>query len=134
MGDADLLLALRNDPATLSASHNGVVDRETHLRWLGQMLSREDRRIYIAEKEGIALGTVRAEWIEGAWKLSWIVLEEARGCGVGKAMVALAVEDLAAPVRAEVKCGNEASAHIAEHAGMICVGEREGFLDYRREC
>jgi len=134
MDDADLLLAWRNDPATRQASHTtDPVQRSEHREWLSCSLGNPNRRLYLAEEGGMPVGTVRADFADGVWELSWTVAPSARGRGVAKRMVAALADTIADPIRAEVKATNAASARIAEHAGMHFDRESDGILHYRRD-
>ncbi len=83
--DADLLLEWRNDPETRSASHKtAVVQREEHISWLLKTLDNPSRRLLIAEENEVPVGTVRADFSDGVYELSWTVAPDARGYGVGK--------------------------------------------------
>ncbi len=131
--DAALLFAWRNDPATRAASHHAApLAWGTHLSWLQSALADPDRHLWIGELEGRPVGTVRAERCGGAWRLSWTVAPEARGCGVGRALVSRAAARLTGPLRAEVKLGNLASQRIAEAAGLAVRAEVDGVLYYER--
>jgi RimJ/RimL family protein N-acetyltransferase len=131
--DADLLLEWRNDPETRKASHNTAeVRRDEHVSWLTRAINNPNQRLLIAEENGTAVGTVRADFSEGVWVLSWTVAPIERGRGVARRMVALLAHQISAPIRAEVKAGNIASARIAEHAGMEFDREADGVLHYRR--
>lgn len=134
MDDADILLEWRNDPETRKASHNTAeVRRDDHVSWLSRTLGNPHCRLYIAEENGQPVGTVRADFADGVWKLSWTVSPSARGRGVAKRMVALVANEISEPIRAEVKAGNTASARVAEHAGMVFEREMDGILHYKRE-
>lgn len=131
--DAALLFAWRNDPATRAASHQAApLAWESHLSWLRSALGAPDRHLWIGELEGRPVGTVRAERCGGAWRLSWTVAPEARGRGVGRALVTRAAARLTGPLRAEVKVGNRASQRIAEAAGLALRAEVDGVLYYER--
>jgi RimJ/RimL family protein N-acetyltransferase len=131
--DAESLLQWRNDPATRNASHDAApVRREEHIAWLSAALNDPDRQLFIAEENGVPVGTVRADCANGVWNLSWTVAPQARGRGVAKRMVALLAGRIADPIRAEVKAGNIASARIAEHAGMSLERESNAVLHYAR--
>lgn len=131
--DADLLLDWRNDPGTRLASHGAAaVQREEHVSWLTKSLSNANRKLLVAEENGVPVGTVRADFSDGAWELSWTVAPAARGRGVAKRMVALLAHQIAQPIRAEIKTGNVASTLVAEHAGMQFDCEANGVLHYRR--
>jgi RimJ/RimL family protein N-acetyltransferase len=131
--DTDLLLEWRNDPETRRASHNTAeVQRDEHISWLSRTLNNPNRRLFVAEEDGVPVGTVRADLSEGVWELSWTVAPSARGRGVAKRMVALLAHQISDPIRAEVKAGNLASARIAEDAGMKLDREANGVLHYVR--
>jgi len=131
--DADLLLEWRNDPETRNASHNAAeVQRDEHISWLLRTLDNRNRRLFVAEEEGVPVGSVRADFSEGVYELSWTTAPSARGRGVAKRMVALLAQQISESIRAEVKTGNIASSRIAEHAGMEFDREAEGVLHYRR--
>lgn len=132
--DADFLLECRNDPnVRLASHHTAKISREDHLVWLEEAIDSPDQRLFVAEENGVPVGTVRADYSNGEFVLSWSVVPRARGHGVAKRMVALLASTIAAPIRAEVKASNKASASIAECAGMEFVEESNGVLHYRRE-
>jgi RimJ/RimL family protein N-acetyltransferase len=132
--DADLLLEWRNDPITRMASQETTeVQRDDHLQWLTNSLQDEKRILLIAEENEVPVGTVRADWDDAGYALSWTVAPDARGRGVGKSMVALFVAQFTGTVRADVKKENRASARIAEFAGMKCEREENGVFRYKRE-
>jgi RimJ/RimL family protein N-acetyltransferase len=134
INDADMLLDWRNDPGTRTASHSiSEVVKEEHIAWLTKVLSNNNRRLLVAEEDGAPVGTVRADFSEGVWELSWTVAPNSRGRGVAKRIVALLAQQISEPNRAEVKTGNTASARIAEHVGMAFNREVEGILHYSRE-
>ena len=129
-----MLLEWRNDPQTRKASHNtDEVWRDEHISWLTKTLNNTNRRLLIAEESGVPIGTIRADYSDGMFELSWTVAPNARGCGMGKIMVALLASQITEPIRSEVYAGNEASMRIAEYAGMLYDREEEnGLLHYRR--
>lgn len=133
MADADLLLAWRNEPSTRQASRDtAAIERSDHLRWLQASLSNPNRRLLVAELDGIAVGTVRVDQEADGHVLSWTVPFTKRGSGIGKAMVCLLADSIHEEVRAEIRQGNIASVRIAEAAGLRFVGEVRGILHYRR--
>jgi RimJ/RimL family protein N-acetyltransferase len=133
LSDAGPLLAWRNDPLTRRMSHKGdEVKLEPHLAWLASILRDEDRRLFIAEIDGVPAGTVRADFADGAWELSWTVAPEQRSRGIGRRMVAMAADLISGPIRAEVKVGNTASIRIAEAAGMQFSRESAGVIHLER--
>lgn len=136
MEDADLLFIWRNDPVTRLGSHSDAeFDFESHLSWLKSSLASQTRDLLIVEENGLPVGTVRIDYpAVGVAALSWTVAPEARGRGVGKRMVRLAVEMIPASciIRAEVKVENTASIKVAEAAGLGLIGQEKGVLYYEK--
>ncbi len=131
--DAPLLLTWRNDPVTRANSvHCEVVALADHLRWFAATLQNPKRKLLIAEDGGVSVGTIRIDVIDGeSQELSWTVAPEARGKGVGKAMVALAIASLRGTIAAVIKATNTASLRIAERLGFVLHHERGNILEYR---
>ena len=132
MADADLLLLWRNDPQTRQASHHAeVISLETHMAWLEKSLKSPDqRRLWVAEMNGKAVGTCRADRVENAWELSWTVAPESRGQGVAHQMLSKLVRGFTEPLVAQVKVGNIASMKVAERAGFVLDKQEQGVLFY----
>ena len=132
--DAEMLIKWRNDKSTRMASHTtDEVKLKKHIEWLKATLQNQNRHLYVAKENGISVGTVRADYDNGIYELSWTVSAEARGKGVGKRMVSLLANRTKKPIRAEVKKGNKASSKIAEFSGMKFVKEESnGVLHYQR--
>lgn len=64
--DADFLFELRNDSVTRKASHNtGELQKEEHISWLEDTLKNKNRRLYIAEENGIPVGRVQDDFSDG---------------------------------------------------------------------
>jgi RimJ/RimL family protein N-acetyltransferase len=132
IADADVLLKWRNDSQTRASSHDtGLIDKKEHIEWLEASLKNNKRKIYIVEFDGTPVGTIRTDKKDGVIKLSWTVVPEARGQGIGKEMVKTFTSQIIGRVRAEVKVGNEASKRIAEYAGMKVDREENGILYYQ---
>jgi RimJ/RimL family protein N-acetyltransferase len=118
LDDAKLLFDWRNDPLTREASiTTEPVAWEGHLKWLQATLQNPRRALLIAETDR-PVGSVRIDWGEPT-ELSWTVAPEARGQGVGRAMVSAAVPD--GMVIAHIKQENVGSQKIAEAAGFRLV-------------
>ena len=132
MDDADLLLLWRNDPQTRQASHHGeVISLEAHMAWLEKSLKTPDqRRLWVAEMNGKAVGTCRADRVENAWELSWTVAPESRGQGVAHQMLSQLMPLFNEPLSAQVKVGNIASMKVAERAGFVLDKQEQGVLFY----
>ncbi len=133
MTDAYVLLAWRNDVETRQASHNmDEVSLENHLAWLKSSFSKpEKRRLWVAELNGVSVGTCRADKRDDAWELSWTVAPEARGQGVAFKMLSALIEDFREPLEAQVKVGNIPSIKVAERLGFVLEKEHGGVLFYR---
>jgi RimJ/RimL family protein N-acetyltransferase len=132
--DARILFEWRNDPQVRAASHKqDKISFEAHLSWLKSALANPDRRLYIAEEDGMSVGTVRSDWANDAYTLSWTVRPEARGKGIGKRMVLLLAEQIEKTIRAEVKVGNLASIRIAQATGMQLDSIKDGVMYFSRK-
>lgn len=130
--DAKLLFAWRNDPQTRLASHNSFeIAFAEHQAWLSQLLGNPARRLFIYERDGVPVGSVRADKEgDGVTELSWTVAASTRGQGIGKRMLLAVLAEITGSVRAEIKVGNIASMKIAEAAGLALIREEQGVLHY----
>jgi len=135
MDDAKILFDWRNDPLTRQHSHNsGEVPWKSHLAWLQTSLANPARTLYVAESDGTAVGTVRADLLEGGeYELSWTVAPEARGKGFGKQMVLQFAREMLSGKRllAEVKRGNIASEKIAQALGLSPGPAKDDVVTWR---
>lgn len=132
--DSEILHTWRNDPAVRQASHDqSEIELQAHQIWLRESLANPERKIFIAEMGGIPVGTVRSDFKDGAYELSWTVAPEVREQGIGKRMVAMLASQIEGPIRAEVRIGNVASVRIAEHVGMTLEGVEDGIQYFRRD-
>lgn len=132
--DADLLLEWRNDNATRKASHSTEkVSRTAHVEWLSRSLENNNRKLFIAEEDNVAVGTVRADFDKGVWEISWTTAPNARGKKVVQRMVKIVTEDIKQPIRAEIKTNNIASIKVAERAGLEFSHTTEGIAHYVRK-
>ena len=134
MEDSEILLKWRNDPQTRRASLNTKeVKREEHVQWLHGVLQDKNRKIYIAEKDGALVGTVRADYVDSICELSWTLAPCMRGYGLGKRIVALVAKQLTTKATAIIKKENKASIRIAEYVGMVFEKEEQGLLYYGKD-
>ena len=132
--DAEVLLKWRNNSATREASHNtALINEDEHFLWLKRILASEKRKLYMAEIDGVPVGTVRVDSEALGYELSWTVSTTMRSSGIGKAMVSQLAKGIPESIRAEIKTGNVASIRIAEDAGMAFEREEKGVLHYRRD-
>lgn len=136
--DSADLLAWRNDPVTRANSRNtGAVEAAGHAAWLDRSLADPNRLLWIAERDGEALGTVSAvRGASGLVELSVTVAPAMRGGGAGTAMIRAALAEVAvawplAEVRAAVRVENAASRRLFERCGFVAVAEGDGFVAYR---
>ena len=125
--DCERVGSWRNDPETRAASFESAeIPWDTHVRWFGDALSREDRRILVVEADGEPAGTVRLDIAGADATVSIHLAREWRGRGVGtRALTALA--DLAfgelaiGRLLASVKANNHASLAAFAKAGFVRV-------------
>lgn len=133
MQDADRLLEWREDPETSKASpHTADLDREEYIAWLERILADPNRQLFIAEENGVPVGTVRADLSGVVNELSWNVAPGERNRGVATRMVTMFAKQIAGPIRAEINVGNPASARVAERAGMVFERRSDTILHYVR--
>lgn len=131
--DGFLLFDWRNDPQTRAASINGaVIQLNEHLDWLYRSLRRLDRQIFIVERSGLPVGTVRADCVSEGVELSWTVAPECRGEGVGAAMVRHFADSFSSVLVAQVKDTNLASQKIAQAAGLHRAHMVDGLIQFHR--
>lgn len=99
--DAEVLLRWRNDQETRRWSRSGApVARHDHLSWLEQTLADPGRLLWIAERAGEPVGTLRHDLDRGRVRaeVSITVASGSRGCGLGRRMHALSLPLLGAAV------------------------------------
>lgn len=119
LADADLLLAWRNDPDTVTWSRSpDPVSRPEHVRWLAGALADPDRRLLIGEADG-PVGTVRFDRDGDAWEVSITVAPASRGRGLSSAILAAAEATLDddASLIAWVHRDNKPSLALFERSG-----------------
>ena len=104
-----------------------------HEQWLKSSLNNPNRQLFIADENGIPVGTVRTDFFDGFYKLSWTVSPNFRCRGIGTRMIKLLINRIKEPVEAEMKLENFASIRIAEKCSMKFQYEKDGYLVYRRE-
>ncbi len=135
-------LELRNDPTVRENSFDtGVIDEEIHRKWFMSKLADPDEKLYVFSKGGSRVGQLRLSKNDGNVGISYAVCGEARGTGVGTAMIAEAEElvsrDLAGEgvltMTAEVKARNKASARIFEKCGFERNVSENGDMTFRKE-
>ena len=117
LDDARLLYEWRNDPQTRASSINSEpIAWDTHVAWLARRLDRDEPHLYLAEVDGVLVGTFRLDGDE----ISYSIAPDSRGKGLAQQMLAMASERFGAKI-ALVKKSNAASARAAEKAGHRVV-------------
>ncbi len=115
LDDAKILFDWRNDSETRKHSGNQKeISWNEHLSWFNS--KPDSRLIYIAEVNGIPVGTIRANENE----LSWTVAPEARGQNLGKAIVLQFVQEIFKEKNpfAVIEEGHIPSENIAKALGL----------------
>jgi RimJ/RimL family protein N-acetyltransferase len=133
--DAERLLAWANDPRTRAAGfHPEPIDEAEHVAWLARRLSSPASRLFIGlDAGGTPIGQVRFERHPGDdAEVSIAVAPEARGRGLGRALLAAGIDAIAAdpsyPVNgftARVRPENAASARLFGEAGFREIARTE---------
>lgn len=144
--DAAILLQWRNDPVTRQASRSQAeVSPDGHQLWLERLLKNTEQRLWIAQIDGVPIGTVRADrsqWGEAnagdCFEVSWTLAPVARGQRLAGVMVQQLILRLESwvrregRVRAEIRPENIASIQVALRAGMQQVGQVDDVLVFER--
>ena len=134
MKDLDILFDWRNNMQTRIASCNTAdIKMGEHKRWLSNSIKNINRQLFIAEKDGIPVGTIRADLSNGVYELSWTVSPDARKQGIGKQMVSSFINRIKGLIIAEIKEDNIASKRIAEYVGMKFDHKENGMIYYKKE-
>lgn len=90
LDDSSLLLRWRNDPATreVSRTHESI-SWEAHTGWYRRLLEDPRRELYVVERGGAPVGTVRFDALEAEeWEVSITLAPEARGVGLSRPVLA----------------------------------------------
>lgn len=138
--DAELLLGWRNDPRTRQSSRTtAAIPLAEHLTWLRGVLADPDRLLFVVERDGEAVGTVRFDREKpGVWEVSITLAPSSRGRGLSGAVLAegecaLAERFEVRAVLAAVHTENAASAALFERAGYAEAAPAvEGFRQLRK--
>jgi RimJ/RimL family protein N-acetyltransferase len=79
-GDSDFLFDLRNEAEARAMSRDTEpLNRSTHERWLAETLVSDQRVLYVVEKDGDRVGTLRFDVRGTEAELSILLVPEARG-------------------------------------------------------
>lgn len=117
--DAAFLLRVRNDPTTRQASRTR---REITLKEHEAWFAKTTDRIFIAEVEDVAVGTVRLTRHTGWLEINLAVAPEHRGKGYATQMIQLGAKEAWAPVVAYVRAENDRSLKAFKRAGFVEEG------------
>lgn len=122
LDDSLILLTWRNDPETRQQSiHKEEILLESHIKWLAATLKMESRKLYLAEDQGVLIGSVRSDKNpDGTVELSWTIAPKERGKGYGETMVLLFAKEIHSgeKLMAFIRKGNLASEKIARALGL----------------
>ncbi|MBB5830909.1 bifunctional UDP-2,4-diacetamido-2,4,6-trideoxy-beta-L-altropyranose hydrolase/GNAT family N-acetyltransferase [Brachybacterium aquaticum] len=130
--DSSLLLRWRNDPQTREVSRSTErVSWDSHTGWYRRVLEDPRRELYVVERDGTPVGTVRFDALEDTeWEVSITLAPESRGHGLSRPVLAAgeAAFDQRHPgalVVASVLPGNVPSQRLFARAGYVLDPERE---------
>ena len=131
-GDAEILLAWRNDPLTRAMSRQqDEVARADHLAWFERALADPRRIILIGTEQGRSVGMVRFD-LGSPCEVSINLDPAVRGRGLSRTLLALALQGFASrPIEAEIREENLASHRLFEGAGFQRITDRDGLRRYR---
>lgn len=125
-----VLLRWRNDPLTRDNSFSSEEISETsHKEWLLRSLDNPDRKLYILEDK-FPVATIRSDFIDNKYFLSWNVAPEHRGHGYGFKLLDLYLCTKSGEFIAEIKPTNIASIKMVEKNGFHLILEEPNKLTY----
>ncbi|MEY2426652.1 MAG: spore coat polysaccharide biosynthesis protein SpsF [Actinomycetota bacterium] len=137
LDDRDRLLAWRNDPHAIRTSVSGrAVEPDEHDRWLRARLADPGCRLWIGERDGAALGSIRMDVTAAIGELSIVVAPDTRGAGIGTELLRLVQQALQGDFQvvaldAVVHPTNIASLRAFERVGFVPIGVRGEFTVLR---
>lgn len=126
MDDAELLLEWRNETQSRKNSiHSEVIDFDHHIDWLKRTLKNDSIQIYIVMQADKAVGDLRLEYCDKTVEFSWSVDYRHRGQGLGKRILAKAIEAAGPDIEkiCRIKADNIASIKNAMSAGFKLIRE-----------
>jgi RimJ/RimL family protein N-acetyltransferase len=134
--DADLLLGWRNDADTRRWSRSGdPVAPDRHAAWLTTVLSDPVRHLWVLERDGEPVVTVRHDRVrQGRYEVSVTVAPHRRGEGLATEALAAAGHALAQQdppplvIEAHVQQDNAASLAVFGAAGYLRAADDEDGL------
>ncbi len=139
--DEKLLLQWANDPLVRSNGFYGAqISGPEHHAWFRRRLDDpENCCLLIADLAvGTAVGMVRFERSTAGWAIGYSVAADFRGIGLGRRMLALALDWHAvrhprAGYIARVKSSNQASRKVFGELGFHQTGAAQGVIEFRHD-
>ncbi len=136
--DEGLILTWANDPLTRrNAFDSSPISADVHADWFRRRLA-ETGSFYIVETEaGVPIGQVRFAPAEAAWEIHYAVAPAFRGRGIGRAVLATALDRFrkqvprGARIFGQVKPANAPSRRIFESLGFEPGMDGEAKMVYR---
>ncbi len=124
--DENLLLRWANDPLVRkNAFDPALISPETHKAWFSSRLKMPDTcKLYVVEtSQGYPIGQVRFEVASGHWEVHYALSAEARGKGLGRKFLKVALQEFARSGVTKMLFGrvlteNKASQKIFEKLGF----------------
>lgn len=135
--DSEDVLRWRNDPVTRANSfHSEEISPEEHQRWFSQTLQRSDRLLLIGIVNAEKIGVVRFDLAGDSAEINLNLAPEARGRGLGTALIVagssylLQQHPAIVKIYAKIKRENLASIRAFEKAGyrLLAGGEHPTYV------
>jgi RimJ/RimL family protein N-acetyltransferase len=118
--DWALLLEWRNHPKVRNSSINtGIIDEETHQKYITNLIERKDRTQYIFEYKGNYIGYVREDINKDGNELSYLINPKEHGKGYGTLMMKEFLNTRNGKFFLHIKKDNIASIKMAEKNGFV---------------
>lgn len=138
IGDARRVFEIRNHPQSrVFFHHQEPLVWEGHLAWFSRQYSDSQKNVcLVAEVDGMVNGYCRLDAREeGGWLLSVAVDPDARGRGIGSALVSEAFVCASAgdKIYAEVLTSNPASRALMEKMGFCLERETDRVLYFIKD-
>lgn len=133
--DAMDVLRWRNDPIACTMSrHQEPISEVVHIAWYSRAMDDPNRLLLIGVLEGEKVGIVRFDYRRKAlWEVSIMIAPEARGQGLGRHLLEMALERLhnvyaETSVLAVVSLNNESSLRLFHALGFNQESTDGGFV------
>ncbi len=126
--DAQWLWQLRNTPSVRLASLNTEpIAWHSHQDWLAATLADPAQRLWLAApRQGAeAIGQLRLDFRTGQCLMSWSLMPEWQGLGLGKSLLCTWCQGIDVELWAQIRLQNHPSNQIARAAGFTCVRQTD---------